>query len=534
MLQHLKASWLAVALLSALVCKADVDPDADPDRAPRVRPATARSVSLASSAEGDYAYDYGEVSLALFSLAPPQTFGCRGGNAFGFSLDASNSIVPVEFGEMQAEVAQFIFESDEPTAPARSLYYANTFGTFLGDTTEDVAPGSPSLDPNVDSAVSNAVLSFSPRQGGGNIAAGLQDLTAQFTALADPAYAPIAVLVTDSSASPAAPLAAAVSELKAATRVALGTDVTVVVVGVGDFVDAAELTQIASTGADGTDLVFQVDFFDDIGLNLETALSNIDSDGDGVSDCNDGCPTDPDKTEPGRCGCGVSDEECPSGCRGSFGFSLATNVCFGNTAFDAVLAEVIEFIEETSGFPAGAANPNLYYVNAVHHSVHSTTGLFDRNTDGDIAAAVLRDITFTPGGIDIAAGLNDLRVRFGAGMAEDATGARIAFVVTDGFDGPASVNVAAQALRASGVTVVAVAPPGMVDTANLEAIASTPELVVQVTDLAGLAQQLLELVAGIDSDSDGTPDCEDSCPADPNKVVPGICGCGEVDQSPCT
>jgi hypothetical protein len=32
-----------------------------------------------------------------------------------------------------------------------------------------------------------------------------------------------------------------------------------------------------------------------------------DVDGDGTDDCNDGCPDDPDKTEPGDCGCGVPD-----------------------------------------------------------------------------------------------------------------------------------------------------------------------------------------------------------------------------------
>lgn len=32
-----------------------------------------------------------------------------------------------------------------------------------------------------------------------------------------------------------------------------------------------------------------------------------------------------------------------------------------------------------------------------------------------------------------------------------------------------------------------------------------------------------------DSDADGTPDCFDACPADPNKTAPGICGCGVSD-----
>ena len=34
-----------------------------------------------------------------------------------------------------------------------------------------------------------------------------------------------------------------------------------------------------------------------------------DSDGDGVPNWEDGCPFDPDKTDPGVCGCGVPDED---------------------------------------------------------------------------------------------------------------------------------------------------------------------------------------------------------------------------------
>jgi CSLREA domain-containing protein len=39
-------------------------------------------------------------------------------------------------------------------------------------------------------------------------------------------------------------------------------------------------------------------------------VSDSDSDDDGTPDCNDQCPTDPNKTEPGECGCGVSEDEC--------------------------------------------------------------------------------------------------------------------------------------------------------------------------------------------------------------------------------
>jgi len=40
-------------------------------------------------------------------------------------------------------------------------------------------------------------------------------------------------------------------------------------------------------------------------------VSEVDTDGDGVPDCVDGCPKDPKKTSPGVCGCGKPDY--PSG-----------------------------------------------------------------------------------------------------------------------------------------------------------------------------------------------------------------------------
>jgi hypothetical protein len=36
-------------------------------------------------------------------------------------------------------------------------------------------------------------------------------------------------------------------------------------------------------------------------------------------------------------------------------------------------------------------------------------------------------------------------------------------------------------------------------------------------------------VADTDSDGDGTPDCNDQCPANPLKTEPGACGCGQAD-----
>jgi len=35
----------------------------------------------------------------------------------------------------------------------------------------------------------------------------------------------------------------------------------------------------------------------------------MDADGDGVPDCVDQCPTDPNKVAPGNCGCGIPDDD---------------------------------------------------------------------------------------------------------------------------------------------------------------------------------------------------------------------------------
>ncbi len=39
-------------------------------------------------------------------------------------------------------------------------------------------------------------------------------------------------------------------------------------------------------------------------------------------------------------------------------------------------------------------------------------------------------------------------------------------------------------------------------------------------------------VADTDTDGDGTANCNDGCPNDPNKTAPGICGCGNSDTGP--
>jgi hypothetical protein len=59
------------------------------------------------------------------------------------------------------------------------------------------------------------------------------------------------------------------------------------------------------------------------------------------------------------------------------------------------------------------------------------------------------------------------------------------------------------------------------------AITASQSVVIEARDVLGntrrcSVQVILDLQ---DSDNDGTPDCSDTCPLDPNKTEPGLCGC---------
>eukprot|EP00892_Ulva_mutabilis_P004974 jgi/Ulvmu1/2849/UM145_0004.1 len=193
------------------------------------------------------------------------------------------------------QIAAFIDSTSEVDTPAganSNLYYVNTFQSFLQDTTGDFAT-------NSGGAISDAVLAFTVPGGGTNIGAGIDDLTAAYTRLTVPGER-IAIVFTDGRAS--SPLAEA-DALRA-------EGVTVAVVGIGS-VSMPRLEDIASERADGSEIIFIGTNFDAVSQLFSEVITSIDTDGDGVDNCNDayGCPSDPNKTEPGDCGCGV-----PEGC----------------------------------------------------------------------------------------------------------------------------------------------------------------------------------------------------------------------------
>ena len=78
---------------------------------------------------------------------------------------------------------------------------------------------------------------------------------------------------------------------------------------------AVARTAVVTVDSDGADAAT-------ISISQEANACAADSDGDGVGDCDDGCPSDPGKTSPGACGCGVADSDsdgdgtpdCNDGC----------------------------------------------------------------------------------------------------------------------------------------------------------------------------------------------------------------------------
>jgi hypothetical protein len=197
-----------------------------------------------------------------------------------------------------------------------------------------------------------------------------------------------------------------------------------------------------------------------------------DSDGDGVSNCSDGCPNDPLKIAPGVCGCGVPDTDsdgdgtanCIDGCPND-PFKIAPGICgcgIPDTDSDG---------DGTPNCTDGCPNDPLKVAPGI-----CGCGTPDTDSDGD----------GTPNCIDGCP--NDP-----AKIAPGICGCGVPDTDTDG-DGTADCN---------------------------DGCPGDPNKIAP--GLCGCG------VPDTDSDGDGTPNCHDGCPNDPNKIAPGICGCGVPD-----
>lgn len=106
-----------------------------------------------------------------------------------------------------------------------------------------------------------------------------------------------------------------------------------------------EVTQ-GSCGEDCAGVTGGLAYEDACGLCVEgtTGITSADSDNDGTLDCEDNCPNDANKTEPGICGCGVEESSCVD-CLGEVNGSAYLDncgVCVGGNSVNLACNETMQ------------------------------------------------------------------------------------------------------------------------------------------------------------------------------------------------
>lgn len=188
-------------------------------------------------------------------------------------------------------------------------------------------------------------------------------------------------------------------------------------------------------------------------------LPDVDADGDGAANCQDGCPIDSTKLEAGECGCGV-----PEGTCGGDVASIEAPDTFG--ASEAI---VVEF----SNLPGGAFDwVGIYRAGTPH------TAYLQYAYSNGAQSGVMRFDARAPGNYE----------------------ARLFF--DDSYD--------------------------------LETSVSFSVIAQEVDDCPADPDKTMPGVCGcgtpdVDRDGDGAADCQDRCPDDANKLEPGECGCGVAE-----
>jgi len=200
---------------------------------------------------------------------------------------------------------------------------------------------------------------------------------------------------------------------------------------------------------------------------LDDCDSSVDTDGDGTGDCDESCPNDPNKTEPGICGCGLAEVDtdndlvldCLDNCPNDPD-KIEPGTCGCGTT-DSDSDGTPDCLDDCDGDPNKVA-PGI-----------CGCSVPDIDTDGDGTLDCIDNCPTDPNKIN-----------------PGVCGCGILDTDTDG-DGALNCN------------------DGCINDPN------------KVTPgICGCG------VADIDSDNDGTLDCNDQCPNDPDKITEGYCGCG--------
>jgi len=204
-----------------------------------------------------------------------------------------------------------------------------------------------------------------------------------------------------------------------------------------------------------------------------------DSDGDGTLDCNDNCKNDPNKTEPGACGCGLADADsdgdgtldCNDGCPNNKNKTQPDSCGCGDPEKDSDKDGTLDCNEDcpfdpdkTKAGDCGCGTPES-----------------DTDTDNDGTLDCNDKCPDDPNKTEPGT--------CGCGTPDDTNS-----------DGDSLVDCLDFCPNDSNKTEPGACGCGFPDA---------------------------------DNDGDGTLNCYDPCPNDPDKIAPGLCGCGITETPGC-
>ncbi len=294
----------------------------------------------------------------------------------------------------------------------------------------------------------------------------------------------------------------------------------------------------------------------------------LDNDGDGTPDCLDGCPNDPNKTSPGICGCGVADVDSDID-----GVADCDDICPG---FDDTIDS------DGDGIPDGcdSANEGCPVSTPTWQNTPFVPqdGLLTvewdampnaQNVDGLTTLSLGEGSGFDDFAVLVRFNINDfIDVRNGDSYQADTA---VSYTAGATYHFRVAVNVPEHTyttyVTSPGLSELVIAtdyafrttqsavesltswglwagigahevcnfavtdssePPDLED-CNGNGIPDDQDIGAGVSEDCNGNGVPDECETLLDNDGDGTPNCLDGCPDDPNKTSPGICGCGVPD-----
>lgn len=255
-------------------------------------------------------------------------------------------------------------------------------------------------------------------------------------------------------------------------------------------------------------------------------LADTDSDGDGTADCVDQCPNDPLKTEPGACGCGLVDDfdhdgqiDCAPDC--PLWYADRDNDGYGDPS------SYISYCFWLEGYAANPddCNDSLWSVNPLMGEIcDDQDSDCDGSVDEDcwtIACSSVEMDTLIPCIVGCS-GDTDCAIQCAVGLSEScrqATTDLIACALENDCVTDAGLNVECLSGSCDSELQEVVGP--MLINDGTDHCPSDPDKLEPGVCGCGLPD--------LDTDADGAYDCIDACPEDAGKTEPGTCGCGVAD-----